>query len=150
MEYTFKKPNTTVVLVDDGVVFKRGKNDLMIHKSLRGETKVLFNQIQEIKFQEATRTSKGYLQLSTPRSSIVGVLRTVDQPQNAVKFKMDKNEEALELKRLVETKIKQLSSGQSSNNSESLESLRELKSLLNEGVITQSEFEAKKKQILNI
>jgi hypothetical protein len=106
LEFTFKKPNTTVVLTEDGVLFKRGKNDLMIHKSLRGETKVLYSQIQEIKFKEATLTSRGYLQLSTPRSSLVGILRTVDQPQNAVKFKRDKNEEASKLKAEIEARMK--------------------------------------------
>lgn len=87
MTYIFKKPNTTVELKEDSVLFKRSKNDLMIHKSLRGETKVLYSQIQEIKYKEATWSSSGCIQLSTSRSSMVGVLRTVDQPQNAVKFK---------------------------------------------------------------
>lgn len=147
MAYTFKKPNTVVELTDDGVIFKRGKNDLMIHKSLRGETKVLYSQIQEIKFKEATLTSTGYLQLSTPRSSMVGVLRTVDQPQNAVKFKKDKNDEALKLKAEIESRIKALSKSESSTD---LKSLKELKSLLDEGIITQEEFDLKKKQILKI
>ncbi|MEK4148904.1 SHOCT domain-containing protein [Robertmurraya sp. FSL W8-0741] len=145
MSYTFKKPNTIVELTDDGVIFKRGKNDLMIHKSLRGETKVLYSQIQEIKFKEASLTSSGYLQLSTPRSSMVGILRTVDQPQNAVKFKRDQNEEALKLKAEIEKKMNY----QSSSGSD-LNSLKELKSLLDDGIITEEEFQAKKKQILDI
>ncbi|WML38716.1 SHOCT domain-containing protein [Neobacillus sp. OS1-2] len=145
MNYTFKKPNTTVEFTDDGVIFKRGNNDLMIHKALRGETKVLYSQIQEIKFKEASLTSAGYLQLSTPRSSMVGLLRTVDQPQNAVKFKRDMNEEALKLKSEIEERINNLSSTGSE-----LGSLKELKSLLDEGIITQEEFDLKKRQILNI
>jgi hypothetical protein len=100
--YQFKKPKTTVELKSNSVLFKRGKNDLMIHKSLRGETNVMYNQILEIKFREATWTSSGYLQLSTPRTSIVGALRTVDQPQNAVVFKRDQNDEALKLKNDIE------------------------------------------------
>ncbi|MEK4650858.1 SHOCT domain-containing protein [Niallia sp. FSL W8-0954] len=144
MSYTFKKPNTTVELTDDGVIFKRGKNDLMIHKALRGDTKVLYSQIQEIKFKEASLTSNGYLQLSTPRSSMVGILRTVDQPQNAVKFKRNQNEEALKLKSEIEARMKNQSS------KSDLGSLKELKSLLDEGIITQEEFDLKKKQILNI
>lgn len=145
MSYTFKKPNTIVELTEDGVLFKRGKNDLMIHKALRGETKVLYSQIQEIKFKEASLTSAGYLQLSTPRSSMVGVLRTVDQPQNAVKFKRDKNEEALKLKAEIEEKMKN-----QNHSSSDLSSLKELKSLLDEGIISKEEFDLKKKQILNI
>lgn len=144
MSYTFKKPNTTVELTDDGVIFKRGKNDLMIHKALRGDTKVLYSQIQEIKFKEASLTSNGYLQLSTPRSSVVGILRTVDQPQNAVKFKRNQNEEALTLKAEIEGRMNNQSS------KSDFGSLKELKSLLDEGIITQEEFDLKKKQILNI
>lgn len=148
MEFSFKKPNTTVVLTDDGVLFKRGKNDLMIHKSLRGDTKVLYSQIQEIKFKEATLTSTGYLQLSTPRSSMVGILRTVDQPQNAVKFKRNQNDEAFKLKSEIEMKMNKLGDSQPSDSG--LSSLKELKSLLDEGIISQEEFDLKKKQILNI
>ncbi|MFD2628713.1 SHOCT domain-containing protein [Oceanobacillus kapialis] len=147
MTYIFKKPNTTVELKEDSVLFKRSKNDLMIHKSLRGETKVLYSQIQEIKYKEATWSSSGYLQLSTPRSSMVGVLRTVDQPQNAVKFKKDKNEDALGLKHEIEKRMENIKKGNSEPN---VGSLRELKSLVDEGVITEEEFQLKKKQILNI
>lgn len=132
-------------LTDDGVIFKRGQNDLMIHKALRGETKVLYSQIQEIKFKEASLTSTGYLQLSTPRSSMVGILRTVDQPQNAVKFKREQNEEALKLKAEIEERM-----NNKTTSDYELNSLKDLKSLLDEGIITEEEFQAKKKQILGI
>ncbi|KLV26232.1 hypothetical protein ABW02_12660 [Niallia circulans] len=75
---------------------------------------------------------------------MVGILRTVDQPQNAVKFKRNQNEEALKLKSEIEARMKNQSS------KSDLSSLKELKSLLDEGIITQEEFDLKKKQILNI
>ncbi|MYL56320.1 hypothetical protein GLW20_02245 [Virgibacillus halodenitrificans] len=147
MAYVFKKPNTTVELTEDSILFKRGKHDLMIHKSLRGETKVLYSQIQEIKYKEATWSSTGYLQLSTPRSSMVGILRTVDQPQNAVKFKKDKNEDALKLKNEIEDRMKKLNQVNSDSN---YEAMKDIKMMLDEGLITQEEFDLKKKKILNI
>ncbi|WP_430482833.1 SHOCT domain-containing protein [Rossellomorea marisflavi] len=143
--FQFKKPKTTVELREDSVIFKRGNNDLMIHKSLRGETKVVYSQIQEIKFKEATWSSSGYLQLSTPRSSIVGALRTVDQPQNAVIFKRDQNEEALKLKNEIEIQMEQR---KKTNMDSTIDTLKNLKLLLDEGVITQEEFETKKREVL--
>ncbi len=106
-EYQFKDPKTTLILEDDSVTFRRGQNDLMIHKMMRGDTKVFYNQITQIKYKEPSLGSKGYLQLSTPRTSILGVARTVDQPQNAIKFKKDKLAEARELKDFIEMKISQ-------------------------------------------
>ena len=48
-EFDFKKPKTHVVLTDSYISFIRGNNDLTIHKSLRGETKLFYSKIVEIK-----------------------------------------------------------------------------------------------------
>lgn len=45
-EYQFKDPKTTVLIEDDSVVFRRGTNDLMIHKMMRGDTKVFITKSQ--------------------------------------------------------------------------------------------------------
>lgn len=105
MEYQFKEHKLHVILDDTSIVLRRGKNDLMIHKSLRGDTKLFLNQITEIKFKEPTMMSKGYNQFSTPRTSFVGAIRTIDQPQNAITFKKDELEKVLEIKSFVESKI---------------------------------------------
>lgn len=105
MEYQFKEHKLQVILDDSSIVLRRGKNDLMINKSLRGDTKLFLNKITEIKFKEPSMMSKGYIQFCTPRTSIVGALRTVNQPQNAITFKKDELDKVLEIKNFVESKI---------------------------------------------
>jgi hypothetical protein len=101
MKYIFKKPKTTVTIEDESIIFNRG-NNLMIHKAMRGQTTVIISKITEIKFKTATRFKDGYLQFSTPRTSILGAARTVDQPQNAIKFNIEEENLAIDLKNSVE------------------------------------------------
>ena len=62
-------------------------------------------------------------------------------------FKKDKNEDALGLKHEIEKRMENIKKGNSEPN---VGSLKELKSLVDEGVITEEEFQLKRKQILNI
>ena len=104
-EYRFKKPKTRAILRDNSLTLIRGDHDLMINPGMRGETVVLFKSVTEIKFQKPKLGSQGYLQLSTPRTGILGAARKVDQPQNAIKFNKDELEDVLEIKRYAESKI---------------------------------------------
>ncbi|WHZ05778.1 SHOCT domain-containing protein [Neobacillus sp. YX16] len=153
-EYQFKDPKTTVLIEDDSVVFRRGTNDLMIHKMMRGDTKVFYNQITAIKYKEPSLGSKGYLQLTTPRTSILGMARTVDQPQNAIKFKKDKLADAKEIKDYIEAKIAQnknaATAGNESEGKSPVEQVKELKELLDMDILTQEEFDKKKKELLGL
>lgn len=149
-EYHFTKPTTTVFLEDDHVIFRRGQRDIMIHKMLRGDTTVRYSEILGIKFSEPTRTSQGYLQLNTPRTSMLGVIRTVDQPQNAVMFKRDRLEDASEVKRFIEEKLRSIAASEPPLVASLPDQLRELKSMYDEGLVTESEYEAKRAQLLGI
>lgn len=153
-KYQFKDPTTTVILEDSAVIFQRGKNDLMIHKMMRGETKVFYDQIIEIKFKEPSFGSKGYLQLSTPRTSMLGAARTVDQPQNAIKFKKDKLAEACEIKAFVETKLAESKKASTSTyvvpTKSPAQQVKELKELLDMDIITQEEFDKKRNELLGL
>lgn len=104
-EYVFEKPKTKVILDEKAIVLIRGDHDLTIHKMMRGETRIPYNKILEIKYKKPGLTSQGYIQFCTPRSSILGAARTVDQPQNAIKFKKDRISDIEEIKRFIEDKI---------------------------------------------
>lgn len=101
----FENPNTHVIVTDTYISLIRGNNDLTIHKGLRGETRIFYNQIIEIKLKQPTGAGKGYLQFSTARTSALGALRTADQPQNTVKFKKNRLHDALALRDFVNAKI---------------------------------------------
>ncbi|HIR00497.1 MAG TPA: hypothetical protein IAB23_12605 [Candidatus Scybalocola faecavium] len=104
-EYDFKKPKTHVILSDTYISLIRGTHDLTIHKALRGETKIFFSKILEIKYKKPTLTSTGYIQFCTPRTSLLGMARTVDQPQNAIYFNKKELSDVEEIKEFIESKL---------------------------------------------
>lgn len=103
-EYDFKNPKTHVVLNDDHLLLIRGDNDMKIHKSMRGETRIPYKNILGIKFKNPTLTGKGFLEFTLPQTSFIGAARAV-QHKNAIFFKRDKLEEVLEIKGYVEGKL---------------------------------------------
>lgn len=104
-ELYFENPTTHVILHEKAISLVRGSHDLMIHKAMRGETQIFYDQIIEIKFKAPTAFGKGYIQFCTARTSMLGKLRTADQPQNAIKFKKNRQADALLLRDFVNAKI---------------------------------------------
>lgn len=145
-EYRFKENKLKVILDDESIVFVRGKNDLKIHKSMRGENKVFFNQILGIKYQEPALLKKGFIQFSIPRTNIVGVVRSMDQGANAIVFNKNEQDMINEIRNYVETKLRE--SKVTDSESSSIKMLKEYKELLDMDIITQDEFELKKKELL--
>lgn len=104
-ELYFENPTTHVILHEKAISLVRGSHDLMIHKAMRGETQIFYDQIIEIKFKAPSAFGKGYIQFCTARTSMLGTLRTADQPQNAIKFRKNRQADALLLRDFVNAKI---------------------------------------------
>lgn len=103
--YEFSKPKTIVTFDNNFIIMKRGEHDFSITKHMRGETRIPINKILSIKFKEPSLMSRGYLQLSLPRTGIHGIARTIDQAENAITFGKDQLEEAKEIKAYVESRM---------------------------------------------
>lgn len=103
--FEFKEHKLKVKLDDDSITFNRSNNNFKIHKSMRGETKVFFKNITDIKYQEPSTFKKGFIQFSTPRSNLAGAIRTIDQGSNAIIFTKKEQTMVDEIKAYVESKI---------------------------------------------
>lgn len=103
-EYDFNYPKTHVTLTDNYISLARGDNNLMIHKSMRGETQLFFKNILGVKFKKPSFTGKGYLEFTMPQTGLNGIARSVQQ-KNAIFFKKDQLNEALEIKAFVESRL---------------------------------------------
>lgn len=104
-EIYFENPSTKVIITDKYISINRGNHNLWIHKALRGETRIFYDQIIEVKFKEPSGLGKGYIQFCTARTSMLGSLRTADQPQNAIKFNRNRLGDAKALRDFVYSKI---------------------------------------------
>lgn len=141
----YKGYNGILVLTDRAVIIKRGKRGFLLGGGmLRGEKTIPYSAITSVQLKKAGALA-GYIQISTMGGSEAksGLLQSATD-ENTINFHTYKkgNELFAEAKEIIESRI-----GSQSNNS-SLDELEKLASLKEKGVITQEEFDGKKKQIL--
>lgn len=148
MDKTFKGYNGTIVLTQTGLIIKRGTKGFMLGGlMLRGDKTIPYSSIIAVQLKKAGMMS-GYIQFSLKGGSEAksGVTEAV-KDENTVTFQMNKNKLFKELQEIVEIKITQ---GREITNSSggNLDELEKLAELKEKGIITQAEFDAKKKQLL--
>lgn len=151
MQDEYKGYNGTIILTDNGVVIKRGaKGFLLGGGMLRGDKTIPYSSIVAVQCKKAGVMS-GYLQLSLRGGSEAksGVNQAV-KDENTVTFQINKNKMFFELKERIEKKMHELSEGGQSNGSGKMDDLERLASLKEKGIISQDEFDAKKKQLLGL
>lgn len=143
----FKGYNGTIILTDTGVIIKRGvKGFLLGGGMLRGDKTIPYSSIVAVQLKKAGLVG-GYLQLTLKGGSEAksGLFQSTTD-ENTVNFYSGKNKDFEEARRLVEEKICDNTSPKHSN----LDELEKLAEIKEKGIITQEEFDAKKKSILGL
>lgn len=140
----FKGYNGTLVITDTSVIIKRGiKGFLLGGLMLRGDKVIPFSSIVAVQLKKPGFTA-GYIQLTLRGGSEAkaGLFEST-KDENSIHF--HSNGKAFEeARRLIEEKIGDAGTVKTSSFSD-LEKLAELKE---KGIITQQEFEQKKKMLL--
>lgn len=148
MAKEYKGYNGTIVLSDSGVVIKRGLKGMMLGGGfLRGDKTIPYKSIVAVQLKKAGLTA-GYLQLTLQggSESKSGLMQSATD-ENSVNFHARHNKVFLEAKEEIEERISRVDNNTSSSNLDELSKLAELKE---KGVITEEEFNAKKKQLLGL
>lgn len=143
----FKGYNGTVILTDTGVIIKRGiKGFLLGGGMLRGDKTIPYSSIVAVQLKKAGLTA-GYIQLTLAGGSEAkaGLFQST-RDENTVNFFSGSNEQFMECKQLIESRIGTSATHRNSG----LDDLEKLAELKEKGVITKEEFEKKKKQLLGI
>lgn len=143
----YKGYNGTIIPTDTGVIIKRGiKGFLLGGGSLRGDKTIPYSSIVAIQLKKAGLLA-GYLQLTLKWWSEAkgGVFQSATD-ENSINFHnwWDNNKEFEELKLLIEKQI----GGSSQKTTSNLDELEKLAELKEKGIVTQDEFDAKKKALL--
>lgn len=113
------------------------------------EKTIYVSQITGIQLKQPSMWTKGYILFTVPGSIETRgdpIATTLDE--NCVMFNAAEKDLALEIKNTAEKLISQL--GKATADLSPADELRKFKQLLDEGVISQEEFEQKKKQILGL
>jgi len=154
--YELKGVNGQIELYEDIVVIKRkGALSKMTQGFFKGNKDILINKISAIQLKEGTVFTNGYIQftLSGGNENTSGLLEATHD-ENTVIFKKSDND----LAKQIRDKIYELQSNQDQSRnatiinetSSTADEILKFKQLLDAGVITQEEFDAKKKQLLGL
>lgn len=145
MKKHYKGINGNLIITDTGILIERGLKGFFGGHGLKGNKSIPFSSITAVQFKKAGLTA-GYIQLSINGGmESKGGLFAAMKEENTVSFYSTKNNEFEEAKNYIEEKI----NGSASTNS-NLNDLEKLAELKQKGIITDDEFLAKKKAILNI
>jgi hypothetical protein len=158
--------NGQIALYDDKLVIKRAGVLSLATQGLKGTKEIPLSQITAIQLKQCSKWAGGYLQLSIHGSTeSKGGLMSAIQDENSVLFGTSDpraifeatiieniNAEWIKLKeeilRRAEIARKPLGAAQTAPSS--LDEIEKLASLRQRGIITEDEFQAKKKQLLGM
>lgn len=116
-------------------------------QGLKGDKTIPIRMISSIQFKRAGILANGYIQFATGAGESRAGLYDAVKDENSVMFMMGSNDAFEELKNLIESAMASGSTGDGAK-SNPADTIRQLKGLLDDGLITKSEFESKKKKIL--
>ena len=121
-----------------------------VNKGITGEKQFFFKNMSGIQYKEPGFTT-GYMQfiLIGSQESKRGVSGAV-KDENTILFLKKEQHLMLELKNFIEYRLVQINERPSNNSSNSVDEIRKFKQLLDDGIITQEEFDAKKRQLLGL
>ena len=154
-EYYIKSPNKIIIKLTANsiTIIRKGVLNLMNH-GLKGEKTIPLKSITAVQLKKPGMTN-GYIQFGIlGGNENKGGVFAATQDENTIMFSSKYYKDMLELKERIESylyypdsRIKVTDIPQEKSTSEQL---KELKELLDMEIITQEEFDAKKKQLLNI
>ena len=148
-EFEVKVPNKVNITIDENTLTINRKGFISFGNGLRVEKTIPLSNITAVQLKKPGLTH-GYLQFS-----INGAVEAKGDPmqllkdENTIVFAGKHLDDMLELKHLIETSKAPSTQTSASSPSEASQ-IKEFKSLLDDGIISQEEFDQKKKQLLGI
>lgn len=153
--FEFKGAGKTIVTLDGNFLRIKRKGFLnLANHGLDGEKTFDINNISGVQLKDAGALTSGYIQfiLLGSRES-KGGLMAATKDENTIMFVKKEQKMADEIKSYVENILTSKNSSSTNivhNSSDAAEEIRKFKSLLDDGIITEEEFQEKKKQLLGL
>lgn len=154
MQKEYKGINGVLIVTDTGITIHRGKRGAFLGTaSQRGDKTISYGVLSAVQLQNGGLIQRqGYI-----RFSFIGGTESkpntrigINKDENTIIFATKRNKEFAEAKQLIEQYMRQASIQPLQQTSSDADELAKLASLKEQGVITQEELEAKKKQILGL
>jgi hypothetical protein len=138
-----------IELLQDRIRIKRkGFGSLML-QGFKGDKEILISQLSAIQLKKAGMLTNGYIQFSfLGGHETKGGLLDATRDENTVMFNTKQQKEFIELKERIDQMIASSRAGTKAPSN--LDELEKLASLKDKGIITEEEFNLKKKQLLGL
>jgi hypothetical protein len=149
-EFEIKVPNKVKVTIDDAELTIARKGFMSFGNGLRGEKTIPLQSITAIQLKKPG-AMHGYIQFSLlGAQEAKGDAIELMKDENTIVFAGRHLDDMMELKRMIESRNAPANPIVQSQGSSAAMQIKEFKELLDDGIITQEEFESKKKQLLGI
>ena len=153
--FTIKKPGKTIITITGETITISRKGTLnMMNHGLKGDKTIPISNIIAIQVKKPGLTN-GYLQFTIAGGNENhGGIFSATQDENTVMFSRKYWEDIKKLKEYIETRQSEIrresNTITASAPKSSAQEIMEFKNLLDQGIITEAEFEFKKRELLNI
>ncbi|MBQ8767140.1 MAG: SHOCT domain-containing protein [Clostridia bacterium] len=152
-KYAIKGINGQLYVYENKVEIKRKGFFAFVNHGLKGDKTIPISSIKSIQIKKAGLIA-GYIQFGIGGAlESRGGVQAANYDENTITFgNTNDNKVALQIKDYIESIINNSSQQQNTvvQASSEADEILKFKKLLDDGVITQEEFDAKKKQILNL
>lgn len=152
--YEFSIPGDILTVYDDCVSFKHKGAIGFFTKGIQGERKIYYKQIASIQYKNASSLLSGFIEFYLDGhhgSKQGGGMLSGTQNENRFYFYKKHQSDMSKAYEYIQDKVKLAHSTiveTKANDNSSADELRKFKQLLDEGIITDEEFQSKKKEIL--
>lgn len=152
-KFYLKGVNGQLTIYEDRVIIERGGALGFLTQGLAGAKTIPMDSIMSVQFKEGNMWTNGFIQFGIMGGKEArGGVFNATQDENTVMIKAATNDNAREIKDYIEGIIlnRSRNKGTVVQQVSPAEELKKFKELLDMGVISQAEFDAKKKQILGL
>lgn len=152
-KFYLKGVNGQLTIYEDRVIIERGGALGFLIQGLAGAKTIPMDSIMSVQFKEGNMWTNGFIQFGIMGGKEArGGVFNATQDENTVMIKAATNDNAREIKDYIEGIILNRSKNKETviQQVSPAEELKKFKELLDMGVISQAEFDAKKKQILGL
>lgn len=145
-----KGVNGQIELLDDRIRIRRGGILGFMNYGFKGVKEIPLSQITAVEFKAAGRMFSGYIQFSyMGGAQSKGGILDAARDENTVMFKQSQQEEFERMRMEIE-RLRGITKPTATRPASSLDEIERLGELRDKGLITEEEFQAKKRQILGL
>ncbi len=146
-----KGHNGQIEVYENKIIIKRKGLLAFATQGFKGEKEIFINQISSVQLKKASMLINGYIQFTfMGGKEAKGGLFQAGSDENSVLFRVSQQKDFEKVKSAIENIISKSLVNNTQQSGSSADEIKKFVKLKNEGVITEEEFQKKKKELLGL